>query len=117
MCVLSWSMFRVVEELQVIIQCIFMWVVERIGSIVVFVLYLCFGQCVFVGVIVIIDLCVEIVEEVCDCVFEVVEYILLEQFGIMDDCGFLLFSDDLLIIWEKVFVKIQVWVKGMVMVV
>jgi 5-methyltetrahydropteroyltriglutamate--homocysteine methyltransferase len=74
--------------------------------------YLKPGQRVYVGVIDVLDPCLETAEEVCDRVLEAADYIPLDQLGTTDDCGYSPFCDDISTTRELAFAKIKARVVG-----
>lgn len=69
-------------------------------------------QRVFVGVVAPIDPRVETPEEVRGSTLEAAKYILFEQLGTTDDCGFAPFCDDTSTSRETAFAKIRARVLG-----
>lgn len=70
------------------------------------------GQCVFIGVIDVLNNEVESAEQVCERVMQAASYIPLEQLGTTDDCGFSPFEDDTSTGREIAFAKIRARVQG-----
>jgi prepilin-type processing-associated H-X9-DG protein len=69
-------------------------------------------QCVFVGVINVMDPRIETPDEVRDRVLQAAKHIPLEQLGTTDDCGFAPFSDDTSRSRDTAFAKIRSRVAG-----
>jgi 5-methyltetrahydropteroyltriglutamate--homocysteine methyltransferase len=70
------------------------------------------GQRIFVGVVAPIDPRVETPMEVRDRTLEAAKYILVEQLGTTDDCGFSPFCDDTSTTRDTAFAKISARVAG-----
>ena len=70
------------------------------------------GQCVFLGVIDVLDPRIETPEEIRDLILEAAEHIPPAQLGTTDDCGFSPFADDTSTSRETAFAKIKARLEG-----
>jgi 5-methyltetrahydropteroyltriglutamate--homocysteine methyltransferase len=70
------------------------------------------GQCVFLGMIDVLDTRVETPEEIRDRILEAAEFIPPAQLGTTDDCGFSPFADDTSTSRDTAFAKIKARLEG-----